>query len=98
MKKWVLPIVAFSVLSVFAGCASKDRHHGSDMPDPKGYNAHFGNMDASGDRMVDWKEFKAYFPQAEPKVFAAVDLNKDGAIDHDEWHAFKEAHGLKHKE
>jgi len=37
-----------------------------------------------------------YFPQAEPAVFAAIDLNKDGNIDHDEWHKFKEAHGLKH--
>ena len=41
-------------------------------------------------------EFKAYFPHAEPNVFAAIDLNGDERIDHDEWHAFKEAHGLKH--
>jgi hypothetical protein len=25
-------------------------------------------------------------------------LNKDGAIDHDEWHDFKAAYGLKHKD
>jgi len=25
-------------------------------------------------------------------------LNKDGAIDHDEWHDFKAAYDLKHKE
>jgi hypothetical protein len=29
------------------------------------------------------------------KFFNAVDLNQDGNIDHDEWHEFKEAHGLK---
>jgi hypothetical protein len=31
-------------------------------------------------------------------VYAALDLNKDGFVDHDEWHEFKQAHGLKHKE
>jgi len=29
-------------------------------------------------------------------VFSAIDINKDGYIDHDEWHKFKEAHGLEH--
>jgi hypothetical protein len=31
-------------------------------------------------------------------VFASIDLNKDGAVDHDEWHDFKAAYGLKHKD
>jgi len=31
-------------------------------------------------------------------VFKAVDLNNDFQIDHDEWHAFKRAHNLEHKE
>ena len=53
-------------------------------------------MDANGDDMVSWDEFKAHFPHAEPKVFAAIDLNEDKALDHDEWHKFKAAHGLKH--
>jgi hypothetical protein len=65
------------------------------MPDPKSFNAHFGDMDTSGDDGVVWDEFKAYFPNAEPKVFEVIDQNRDSKIDHDEWHAFKEAHGLR---
>jgi hypothetical protein len=78
------------------GCTAKSRFHDTALPDPKQFNAHFGDMDRTGDGRVTWEEFKAYFPQAEPKVFATIDLNKDGAIDHGEWHAFKEAHGLRH--
>jgi hypothetical protein len=65
------------------------------MPDPQSFNAHFGDMDANGDGLVTWDEFAAYFQNSEEKVFNAVDLNQDGKIDHDEWHEFKEAHGLK---
>jgi hypothetical protein len=93
---WLMMLLLASAIGL-AGCASKTRHHDADLPDPKGYNAHFGDMDAGADGRVDWQEFKRHFPAAEPKVFEAVDLNKDGAIDHDEWHAFKEAHGLKHQ-
>jgi hypothetical protein len=52
-------------------------------------------MDANGDGLVTWDEFAAYFQNVEEKVFNAVDLNQNGNIDHDEWHEFKEAHGLK---
>jgi hypothetical protein len=55
-------------------------------------------MDSDGNDLVDWTEFEKYFPQAEPSVFKAIDLNGDGNIDHDEWHQFKEAHGLGHVE
>jgi hypothetical protein len=90
-------VAVFCVVSFFPGCSSKGKHHSTDLPDPKGYNAHFGDMDAGGDGLVSWQEFKAHFANADPKVFSTVDLNKDGYIDHDEWHAFKEAHGLKHQ-
>ena len=66
--------------------------------DPQSYNAHFGDMDTDGNEMVNWKEFNAFFKDADPKIFEALDLNRDKGVDHDEWHAFKEAHGLKHKE
>ncbi len=84
------------VLVVVMGCTAKGKYHDTALPDPKQFNAHFGDIDTQKDGRVTWGEFNAYFPQAEPKVFAAIDLNKDSAIDHDEWHAFKEAHGLKH--
>ena len=52
-------------------------------------------MDTSGDFLVNYDEFKAHFSHAEPNVFKTIDLNKDNSLDHDEWHEFKEAHGLK---
>jgi hypothetical protein len=51
-------------------------------------------MDLDGNDLVNWTEFKDRFPQGEEKVFDAFDLNGDGYIDHEEWHKFKEAHGL----
>lgn len=96
MKQLSLWCAAAVVLAAATGCAVTSRYHDTALPDPKQFNAHFGDMDNQKDDRVTWEEFKAYFPQAEPKVFAAVDLNQDGAIDHDEWHAFKKAHGLKH--
>ena len=80
----------------FSACCGKDRFHKSPMPAPESFNAHFGDMGVGGDDLVSWDEFKAYFPHAEPNVFGALDLNADNALDHDEWHKFKAAHGLKH--
>ena len=78
-----------------AGCSSHKQYHDPDMPDPQSFNAHFGDMDANGDDLVNWEEFSAHFQNADQKVFNAIDLNQDGNIDHDEWHEFKEAHGMK---
>ena len=59
--------------------------------------AHFPDLDIDGDDRVNWAEFKKRFPEAEQKVYEALDLNGDGSVDHDEWHEFKAAHGLKHE-
>ena len=83
-----------TVLVALAGCGGS-RYHGTAMPDPGSYRGHFGDMDRNGDEAVEWEEFRAYFPHAEPHVFQTIDMNHDNALDHDEWHAFKEAHGLK---
>lgn len=94
MKKWSL-VAAGILLAFLVACSGKVPYHKTPMPDPKTFKAHFGDMDADGDDLVNWDEFKTYFPHAEPKVFKAIDLNGNSRIDHDEWHAFKEAHGLK---
>ena len=96
MKRFLLLTMTFLLLIGTIGCSAAKKHHGTDMPDPGTYNAHFGDMDADGDGQVHWEEFSAHFKDAEKKVFSAVDLNGDGSIDHDEWHQFKEAHGLSH--
>ncbi len=95
MKKMFLFAVIVLLLTVSVSFSSGPKHHKTDLPDPKQYNAHFGDMDSNGDELVNWDEFKKHFPQAEMNVFKATDLNADGDITHEEWHQFKEAHGLK---
>lgn len=98
MKRLLLLTIPIIFVMLAVGCSSGKKHHSSAMPDPKSFNAHFGDMDADGDDLVSWEEFSANFQNAEHKVFKAIDLNQDGNIDHDEWHKFKEAHELKHLE
>ena len=98
MKKLVFFLSLILVVGMLSGCASPSKHHKDDLPDPKGFNAHFPDMDSDGDGLINWTEFKDHFPQATPEAFKATDLNGDGNIDHDEWHQFKEAHGLGHIE
>ena len=98
MKKFVFFLSLIFVIGLLSGCASPSKHHKENLPDPKSFNAHFPDMDSDGDELVSWTEFKEYFPQAGPEAFKVTDLNGDGNIDHDEWHQFKEAHGLGHVE
>ena len=98
MKKFVFFVFLILVVGMLSGCASQSQHHKENLPDPKSFNAHFPNMDSDRDDLVNWTEFKDHFPQAPPEAFKATDLNGDGNIDHDEWHQFKKAHGLEHKE
>jgi Ca2+-binding EF-hand superfamily protein len=90
----LMGVVAIAALTV--GCSSKGKYHDTALPDPKQYDAAFENMDSKKNGLVSWEEFKDYFPQAEPRVFSAIDLNKDGYIDFGEWRQFQEAHDLKH--
>ena len=62
----------------------------------KDYNSHFGDMDTNKDKGVTWEEFKAFFAHAEQEKFQEADMNKDGKIDHGEWHKFKEKYSYGH--
>ncbi len=95
MKKIFAVIGTLVFVGTIMGCSGHKRHHDAPMGDPSAYKAHFGDMDANGDERVTSKEFKSYFPDSSPQVFKTLDMNKDGAVDHDEWHEFKEAHGLR---
>ena len=97
MKRLLLFTIPIALV-LAVGCSSSQKHHKTTLPDPKTYNAHFDDMDADGDEHVNWDEFAAHFQNADKNVFNAIDLNQDGNIDHDEWHEFKETHGLKHIE
>ncbi len=96
MKKGVILLFVFFMILSVAGCSRIQKHHKSSLPDPKTFNAHFPDMDKDDDGLVNWEEFETHFPHAEPGVFNALDLDGNKAVDHDEWHQFKEAHGLKH--
>jgi Ca2+-binding EF-hand superfamily protein len=82
------------------GKNSEEKYHDTDLPDPSGFNAHFGDMDTNHDSQVSSAEFQSYFSDKSKtdKVFSAVDTDQNGMLDHDEWHEFKAAHGLKHVE
>ena len=52
------------------------------------YDAPFADMDQDGDGVIEWYEFQAHYPEADPKVFLEADRNKNGEITPDEWKAF----------
>ena len=60
------------------------------------YNAHFGDMDKNKDKAVTWEEFSAFFPGAEKAKFDEADADKNGKVDHGEWHKFKDKYGYGH--
>lgn len=96
MKKNIIFLSLIVASVFFVGCSTGARYHETPLPDPKQFDAHFGDVDTNADDVVSWQEFKGYFPQAESRVFEALDLNRDGFVGHDEWHQFKKAHGLQH--
>ena len=85
----LLVLSASPAFSSSCNTGQKKGHHG--------YSGHFGDMDLDGNDEVSWEEFKKHFPKTDKNTFKGVDKNKDGAIDHDEWHDFKEHHGYGHK-
>lgn len=74
------------------------KYHSKTPGNPSKFNAHFPDIDTDGDDKVTLEEFKAYFPGEAnlENVFKSIDLDGKGSLDHDEWHEFKAAHGLKH--
>lgn len=96
MKQLFLITISIVFVILTIGCSGHKNFHGTEMPDPHAFNAHFGDMDADGDDLVNWGEFSDHFPNSEQRVFDAIDLDQSTTIDHAEWHEFKAAHGLKH--
>ena len=74
----------------------KEKFHGTDLPDPSGFNAAFSDMDKNGDDKVNIPEFRSRFPNGteHEKVFNAVDLDRNGYLTEKEWHKFRMAHGM----
>ncbi len=82
------------------GMHHKKRYHDKALPEPSKFNAHFPDMDSDRNDQVTRDEFNAYFSDESDNeaVFDAVDLDENGYLDHEEWHEFKSAHGMKHME
>ncbi|MEX1302793.1 MAG: EF-hand domain-containing protein [Desulfotignum sp.] len=80
------------------GMHHKKRYHDKPLPDPSKFNAHFPDMDKDHNDQVTRDEFNVYFGDTsdDADVFNAIDLDENSYLDHDEWHEFKAAHGLKH--
>jgi Ca2+-binding EF-hand superfamily protein len=80
------------------GMHHKKRYHDKALPEPSKFNAHFPDMDKDQNDQVTREEFNEYFADesGNDAVFDAIDLDENGYLDHDEWHEFKSAHGLKH--
>lgn len=80
------------------GMHHKKRYHDKTLPEPSKFNAHFPDMDKDQNDQVTREEFNAYFADESDNeaVFNAIDLDENGYLDHEEWHEFKAAHGLKH--
>ena len=71
---------AMAVLSaLLAACAAAPR-----------YQAAFADLDQNRDAVVEWREFKGYYPEGDPKAFLEADRNKDGDITPDEWRFYLE--------
>ena len=92
----LLLAAALTAITLGAGCSGHQRYHAAELPDPAKFNAHFGDLDDSGDGQLTREEFQHHFPGSHDSVFNALDLDADGVVDHEEWHRFKTAHGLKH--
>ncbi|MBL0713041.1 MAG: hypothetical protein JJV98_05010 [Desulfosarcina sp.] len=77
----IKPSMLITVLAILlvVGCASDPVHY-----------AEFGAVDRDESDIVEWYEFKAFYPQASPKSFMEADQNKDGEISADEWHDYIE--------
>ena len=52
------------------------------------YDAAFSAVDTNRDAVIEWREFKAYYPEAEPKSFLEADHDKNGDVSSQEWQAF----------
>lgn len=80
------------------GMHHKKRYHDKALPEPSKFNAHFPDMDKDRNDQVSREEFNEYFADETDNeaVFDAVDLDGNEYLDHEEWHEFKSAHGLKH--
>ena len=79
MKKVFILSTAFFFLMFL------DSHAGADY-----LGREFGDMDANGDEIVEWDEYRFYITYPDLKDFRQADLTKDGKIALFEWVTFQQ--------
>jgi hypothetical protein len=79
MLRWGLLV---STAAVLAACISLPR-----------YEAAFAAIDTNRDAVIEWREFKTYYPEADPKSFLEADDDKNGDISAEEWQRFLSIQG-----
>jgi len=97
MKKikvfFALPLFLVLVTATVALCGqSYQSNEGHNKGEGMAFKHHFSDIDIDGDDSLSFKEFKMAFPTTEQKAFDFMDNDKDGMLNHDEWHSFKEMH------
>ena len=99
MKRLLLLIIPILLVILVSACSSHKKHHNTDMPDAKSFNAHFGDMDANGDDLVNAADFAVFAECYEgpngtpPEICGVFDFNGDAVIDLQDYAAFQEAAG-----
>ena len=63
-----------ALAAVLSACAALPR-----------YDAAFATLDQNRDAVIEWWEFEAVYPDADPKTFLEADHSKDGQITAEEW-------------
>jgi len=82
-------IVLAVILALTVGCGHHMKNADVAPTEVIHHGAHFPDMDTNGDDLVSWAEFKNKFPDVEKNIYETADSNKDGSLNHDEWHQFK---------
>ena len=97
MKKikvfFALALFLILVTATAAFCGQSDDHKdGNNKCGAMSSKYRLSDLDTDGDDSLSFKEFKLAFPSMEQKAFDFLDSDKDGMLNHDEWHSFKEMH------
>ena len=91
VSAWVL-IMGILLLLCFTGCAMKEAKP-PEEPVAVDYNIRFVDIDKNCDGVMTVEEFRAYFPNGDELIFGEADMNKNGVVEHTEWHIFKKKIG-----